>query len=507
MMNGITIDPSVPTVVGLVAAGISVLTAVYWWSTDGSEAGRESGRYEHPLPPHASHGFLATLRGMSSVHFHDWALALARNEAKIVRLSLWPLVPWNTHFMIVSDPKVGRKILEHPKALKARALYEFFDQLVGGTCFISEEGERYRHPRKAALVGMSHNTMDDMVKQIHEVMDGWIPRALGGEVNQVDIGREMQKCTIHSIGKIAFGYEISEQEQEATVRNIGAASYEFALASEIHPWRKIPTLGPMLFAGRRHAERCVQEMRALCSKMLHHHRSEKSEKERERAVVLDALASNDKGKAAGGEEADIVSDMLLLYAAGFDTTGYTISFALMELARNRDIQTELRKELGAAASDDGERKRYDSPLLKRVVKETLRCWSVAAGGGARIIPEDMVVKSDDGQGGERLMTLPKDSYALITTYTVLRDRDTFERPDEWLPSRWEEPTQDMKDAFFPFLTGRRSCPGQLLALYESEIFLARLVKDYEWSIVKEVPPEYTITLKIKGTILQARKVA
>jgi hypothetical protein len=51
------------------------------------------------------------------------------------------------------------------------------------------------------------------------------------------------------------------------------------------------------------------------------------------------------------------------------------------------------------------------------------------------------------------------------------------------------------------------CPGQLLAMAESEVFLTRLLMDHEWSLVKETQPEYAITLKIKGTILQAKKIA
>ena len=149
----------------------------------------------------------------------------------------------------------------------------------------------------------------------------------------------------------------------------------------------------------------------------------------------------------------------------------------------------------------------ESSLLKRVVKETLRLWPVAAGGGIRLVPEDMVVSSDDGKGGKRLMTLPKNSIAHIANYSVLRDDEVYESADEWIPSRWENPTEDMKTAFMPFMVGRRSCPGQLLAMTESEVFLARLVKDYEWSLVKESEPAYTITLKIKGTILRAKKVA
>lgn len=114
---------------------------------------------------------------------------------------------------------------------------------------------------------------------------------------------------------------------------------------------------------------------------------------------------------------------------------------------------------------------------------------------------------NDGSVEERPMKIPKCSISLLTSYSIMRDRDIFDRPDEWLPDRWKNPTQDMKTAFIPFMGGRRSCPGQLLAMAESEVFLDRLLMDYEWSLVKVTQPEYMITLKIKGTILQAKKIA
>jgi cytochrome P450 len=188
--------------------------------------------------------------------------------------------------------------------------------------------------------------------------------------------------------------------------------------------------------------------------------------------------------------------------------GHTISFALVELAKNIAVQTQLREELRKVSQDPTDKQRHvDNTLLKRVVKETMRLWPVVAGGGARIIPEDMVVTSNDGSGEERSMKIPKGSISMTMTFSIMRDKDTFDRPDEWLPDRWKNPTQDMKTAFIPFMVGRRSCPGQLLAMAESEVFLARLLMDYEWSLVKETQPEYIITLKIKGTILQAKKIA
>jgi cytochrome P450 len=207
--------------------------------------------------------------------------------------------------------------------------------------------------------------------------------------------------------------------------------------------------------------------------------------------------------SAYGEIHFLNSHLSILFIAA----GYTISYALMELSKNKDIQTQLRQELKGAKKNPENNKLIDSPLLKRVIKETLRLWPVAAGGGIRVVPDDMVVKSDDGKGGKRLMTLPKGTVAHIVSYPLFRDEEVFDRPDEWVPDRWMNTTDEMKTTFMPFMVGRRSCPGQLLAMSELEVFLARLVRDYEWSLVKETEPEYTITLKIKGTILQAKRVS
>ncbi|KAL3914012.1 MAG: hypothetical protein SGARI_000356, partial [Bacillariaceae sp.] len=310
-------------------------------------------------------------------------------------------------------------------------------------------------------MGMAPSTVDDMKSKINNVIDTWIDENLGkkvGDTSDVDIGVEMQKATVYSIGKIAFGYDFSKEEQEETLQKLMKTTYEFGIECEKNPLRKNSILG-LLWAAKREATACVKDLRSLLGKVLETHRS-KSMEEQKKAVALDGLNTPGKYEAFGGDEG-LISDMLLLYAAGFDTTGYTISYALLELAKNPDIQKQLREELRG-------KDMLETPLLKRVVKETLRLWPVAAGGGLRQIPEDMVVSSDDGKGGKRLMTLPKNSVAHIASFCVLRDKEVYDRADEWIPSRWEKPTEDMKTAFVPFMAGRRSCPGQLLALTESE---------------------------------------
>jgi cytochrome P450 len=281
-------------------------------------------------PPRSKWGLFETLERLYSVHFHDYCLHEARNEGKIVEVNVWPLV--RVPVFSIHDPKVARKILENPNSLKPRGLYDFFDGVMGGTSFISEEGERYKHPRKSVSIGISHSNMDSMLTKMHSVMDEWIAANLGkseGAVVNVDITMEMQKATIQSIGKIAFGYDFSQGETDRTLSNLVKGFDEFGVACEMNPIRKSP-LGIFLWAAKREALHCVQDTRLLLQNVLLSHES-KSAKEKMRAVALNELITPGRYETIGGAEA-LISDMKLLFVAGFDTSKLTFYPQVLENA-------------------------------------------------------------------------------------------------------------------------------------------------------------------------------
>jgi hypothetical protein len=157
----------------------------------GNHTRRRKIIYEYPLPPRSTIGVWEQLQQFGSVEFHLRSLESTRNQGKILQYNLWPIS--RDPIFAVNDPKIARKIQENPKSLKPRNLYDVFDGLVGGACFICEEGDRYKHPRKSTLVGISHANMDSMLTNMHLVMDQWITQNLGkevGDVVDVDIGAE-----------------------------------------------------------------------------------------------------------------------------------------------------------------------------------------------------------------------------------------------------------------------------------------------------------------------------
>ena len=144
----------------------------------------------------------------------------------------------------------------------------------------------------------------------------------------------MQKATINSIGKIAFGYDISTDEQEKTLTSIIKIVDEFGLACEMNPIRKSP-LGYFLYSAKREATRLVKEIRSFAQTMLEAHKS-KSIDDQQKIVTMNELTSS----GTNYEQEDLISDMILLFLAGFDTTGYSIGFTLLELVKSQDVQTK-----------------------------------------------------------------------------------------------------------------------------------------------------------------------
>ncbi|XP_071344993.1 cytochrome P450 27C1 [Trachinotus anak] len=166
-----------------------------------------------------------------------------------------------------------------------------------------------------------------------------------------------------------------------------------------------------------------------------------------------------------------VTEMLL---AGVDTTSFTLSWASYLLARHPHIQqkifNEVTRTLGpgtVATADDVP----NMPLIRGLVKETLRLFPVLPGNG-RITQDDMVV------GG---YFIPKGTQLALCHYSTSMDDESFADAIDFQPDRWiRKDTTDRVDNFgsIPFGYGIRSCIGRRIAELEMHLALARLIQKF-----------------------------
>ncbi|MED6291453.1 hypothetical protein CHARACLAT_023769 [Characodon lateralis] len=166
-----------------------------------------------------------------------------------------------------------------------------------------------------------------------------------------------------------------------------------------------------------------------------------------------------------------VTEMLL---AGVDTTSFTLSWACYLLARHPHIQEQIYAEVTQTLGPGTVLTAEDVPrlpLIRGLVKETLRLFPVLPGNG-RITQDDLVV------GG---YFIPKGTQLALCHYSTSLNEENFPSPLEFQPDRWvRKDSSDRVDNFgsIPFGYGIRSCIGRRIAELEMHLALTRLIQRF-----------------------------
>lgn len=83
-------------------------------------------------------------------------------------------------------------------------------------------------------------------------------------------------------------------------------------------------------------------------------------------------SSFDPALSSYKDNAEIISESLLMYAAGFETSSSVSTFVMYELAHNQEIQDKLRNEINSTIEKENGNITYESIIrmeyLDKVVK-------------------------------------------------------------------------------------------------------------------------------------------
>ncbi|KAK7168282.1 hypothetical protein R3I94_002361 [Phoxinus phoxinus] len=181
-----------------------------------------------------------------------------------------------------------------------------------------------------------------------------------------------------------------------------------------------------------------------------------------------------------------------LFAAGTDTTGTTLRWGLMLMAKYPHIQDRVHEEIdrvigGRQPVVDNRR---NLPYTDAVIHETQRL--------ANVVPMNLPHKTScDVQFNGYLIKKGTTVVPLLTS--VLKDASEWEKPDSFYPEHFlDEKGQFVKrDAFIPFSAGRRVCLGESLARMELFLFFTSLLQSYRFTTPPGVSGD---DLDLKGIV-------
>ncbi|CAH2076248.1 unnamed protein product [Thlaspi arvense] len=167
--------------------------------------------------------------------------------------------------------------------------------------------------------------------------------------------------------------------------------------------------------------------------------------------------------------------ILVLIAAGTNTTSITLEWAMSNLLNHPEILKKARTEIDEIIGSDrllDEPDVVNLPYLQNIVSETFRMYPALPVLVAHMSSNDCKVGGYD---------MPRGTMLLTNVWAMHRDPKLWEEPERFKPERFEKEGEDQK--LMPFGMGRRACPGAGLAQRLVCFALGSLVQCFEWERV------------------------
>ncbi|KAF2109469.1 cytochrome P450 3A3 [Lophiotrema nucula] len=198
---------------------------------------------------------------------------------------------------------------------------------------------------------------------------------------------------------------------------------------------------------------------------------------------VDLLARLMEGRDESGEKLgreELTAEALTQLIAGSDTTSNTSCALLYHCLNNPYVIEKLHKELDEALPDIDMTPTFaavkDLPYLDAVIKETMRIHSTSSLGLPRVIPPGTGITLSGHH-------FPQGVVLSVPAYTIHHSTKIWgPDADNFKPERWENPTEEQKNAFIPFSYGPRACVGRNVAEMELALIVSTVFRRYEFEL-------------------------
>ncbi|KRT80274.1 cytochrome P450 [Oryctes borbonicus] len=177
---------------------------------------------------------------------------------------------------------------------------------------------------------------------------------------------------------------------------------------------------------------------------------------------------------------ELAAQAFVFFIGGFETSSTMMSFALLEIALNQDVQDKLREEINTVLKRYDDKMEYESlaemRYLDMVINETLRKYPPIP-VQSRECTKDYPIPNTD-------VIMPKRQFIFIPVQGIHHDPEYYPDPEKFDPTRFSDENKKSipQFAFLPFGEGPRVCLGQRFALMQSKVGLAFIVKNYKLKI-------------------------
>ncbi|XP_073692364.1 cytochrome P450 2K1-like [Garra rufa] len=347
---------------------------------------------------------------------------------------------------------------------------------------IFSNGENWKEMRRFALTnlrdfGMGKRGSEEKIIEEIQYLKGEFDKFEG---KAFDTTQPVNYAVSNIISSIVYGSRFEYTDPEFTEmvdranKNVRAGGSTSVRLCNIFPW-----LG-LFLKNKRNVQNNILQNRLQMTKLINGLQETLNPDDR-RGFVDSFLIRKQSDEKSGKKDSYFHQENLVvtvgnLFVAGTDTTGTTLRWGLMLMAKYPHIQDRVQEEIdrviGGRQPMVEDRKKL--PYTDAVIHETQRM--------ANIVPMNLphITSCDVTFNG---YFIKKGTTVIPLLTSVLKDPSEWEKPNSFYPEHFlDEKGQFVKrDAFMPFSAGRRACVGESLARMELFLFFTSLLQTYRFT--------------------------
>lgn len=357
-----------------------------------------------------------------------------------------------------------------------------------GKGLLTAEGEKWQKQRKLIQPAFHKSQLTLLLDTIHAIIQKELDTIVLDKPN--DIFPVFNDLAFQTVVKSLFSSEI-EDEDIKKLQHATEITQQMLVKELRQPylgwWFKLS--GKIKF----HID-LIDESRAILRRLV----NQRKQSDVKYNDLLDMLldARYEDGEAM--EEAQLLDEILILFAAGHETTSNALTFTCELLARNPKAQNKILEEVKKVKSESTDIMHWlkNTSYTKLVIEESMRLYPPA-------YFIDRINKEADVFNG---YDLPKGSNLLFSVYEIHRHPDFWDKPEEFIPERFLDENTKFSKNYYPFGAGQRMCIGNNFAMYEMILAIMTVVERFE--IVEKKEPiqiKPLITLKPFDAVLEFKK--
>lgn len=378
-------------------------------------------------------------------------------------------------YAVLVGPEANKLILQEQadRVSSYLGLQQLLEPIFGRPMML-QDGETHRGTRKLMATVFHSKAIASYFETMQQVIDAEVD---GWESEQpIWVKTALKKLALKVGIRLLLGIEFDREiEQVEHWYNTLIQISKLLLRIDL----------PFTTYGR--SQQARRQLKAFMQDLIHQRQQQGNLQESKDVLGMFLTSVDEAGNPLPTDQ--IIDELIHLVSGAHFTIANALTWSIVELAANPDLLANLRKELQQVTSGESLNLGHLRELhqMTYFMKEIERIYSPAGSVIAR-----GVVKEIEYAG-----YLIPPGWGILVGQALTHQLPTlFANPEKFDPSRFAPPREEDKKApygLIGFGAGAHICIGMEFGKMEMKIFLAKLLREYDWSIT----PNYSDIVPIR----------